>query len=226
MEERQAYVLGRISVYLESLPTEGNDEAERRSAIAAARARVDALERELRDEAVKEMVDSIMNVLGRAMSSWAEQLELEHSKYPLRIDLSQLTVVADTDNGPVPMYRMGSGENWVGFHIIAHLALHQHFVQKARPVPRFLFLDQPTQVYYPPEHDADGRLDELKDEDRAAVQRMFSLLFDIVQTLAPNLQVIITDHADLEDDRFQRAIVERWRRGAKLVPEAWRDSST
>ncbi len=225
LEERQSYVLGRISVYLESVPTDEDDDAELRSGLAAARARVEALERELRDESVQQMVDSIMNLLGREMSQWAEQLELEHGRFPLRIDLSQLTVVADTDTGPVPMYRMGSGENWVGYHIIAHLALHRHFVQKGRPVPRFLFLDQPTQVYYPPERDADGRLDVLDDEDRTAVRRMFMLLFEVVHELSPGLQVIITDHADLDDEQFQAAVVERWRRGEKLVPSSWEQTN-
>jgi len=221
LEERQSYVLGRISVYLESVPIDNDDDSELRSALAAARSRVEELERELRDESVQTMVDSIMNLLGREMSRWAERLELEHGRFPLRIDLSQLTVVADTEAGPVPMYRMGSGENWVGYHLIAHLALHRHFFQKGRPVPRFLFLDQPTQVYYPPERDAEGRMDVLDDEDRTAVRRMFSLISDVVEQLAPGFQVIITDHADLDDPRFQSALVERWRRGVKLVPADW-----
>jgi hypothetical protein len=139
----------------------------------------------------------------------------------VRLDLSRLTVVADTTEGPVPMTRMGSGENWVAYHLIAHLALHAWFVRRNRPVPRFLFLDQPTQVYYPPERDAEGRLDVLKDEDRIAVRRRFALIFRVVEELAPELQVIITDHADIDDPRFQDAIVERWRGGAKLVPAAW-----
>jgi hypothetical protein len=221
LEERQSYVLGRISVYLESVPVAGEGDDGLIQSIRAARARVEALEIELRDDAVQQIVDSILNVIGRRMTDWAGRLDLEHAQHPLRIDLSQLTVVADTPNGPVPMYRMGSGENWVGYHRIAHLALHRHFVEKGRPVPRFLFLDQPTQVYYPPERDAEGRLDVLEDEDRAAVRRMFDLIFEVVEALAPGLQVIITDHADLNDRRFQDAIVERWRGGEKLVPETW-----
>jgi hypothetical protein len=221
LEERQSYVLGRISVYLENVPVGEDSDADLRRALADARTRVEALERELRDEKVQQVVDSMMNLIGREMSVSAERLDLEHGKFPLRIDLSQLTVVADTDAGPVPMTRMGSGENWVGYHLIAHLALHRHFVQKGRPVPRFLFLDQPTQVYFPAERDLDGSLNGLDDEDRAAVGRMFSLLFEIVQQLSPDLQVIVTDHADLDDEQFQAAVVERWRRGAKLIPSTW-----
>jgi hypothetical protein len=218
---QRTYVRGRISIYLQNMKPMTPDNRALEQSIEAARARVAALEEELRDDAAEDVLTSILALLGRAMSTWAKQLELEHGRWPLRIDVSQLTIVADSETGPIPMSRMGSGENWVGYHLVTHLALHRWFVRKKRPVPRFLFLDQPTQVYYPADRDAEGRLDVLKDEDRAAVRRMFALLFGAVKALAPELQVIVTDHADLNDDDFQNAIVERWRGGDKLIPASW-----
>jgi len=129
--------------------------------------------------------------------------------------------VADTKNGPVPMERMGSGENWVGYHLIAHLALHEWFTQQNRPVPRFLFLDQPSQVYFPPERVVDGSIRDVDEEDRQAVMRMFRLVFDVAESLAPHFQVVITEHADIAEEWFQRSVAERWRGGLKLVPEDW-----
>jgi hypothetical protein len=61
-----------------------------------------------------------------------------------------LTVVADTLDGPVPLSRMGSGENWVGYHVLAHLTLHKWFRQKNRRVPGFVIFDHPSQAHYPP----------------------------------------------------------------------------
>lgn len=66
-------------------------------------------------------------------------------------------MVSDTPTEPVPMAQMGSGQNWLWCHLLAHLALHKWFVEKGRPVPRFLILDQPTQVYYPAEETRAGR---------------------------------------------------------------------
>ena len=71
---------------------------------------------------------------------YSSGLDLEHVGSQLRLDIRNLTVVADTLDGPVPLYRMGSGENWVGYHVLAHLALHKWFRQKKRPVPGFLIL--------------------------------------------------------------------------------------
>jgi hypothetical protein len=116
---------------------------------------------------------------------------------------------------------MGSAENWLACHLIAHLALHQHFTLGERPVPRFLFLDQPTQVYYPPEQDVDGSIEGLRDEDQIAVRRIFSLLFSFAEALAPQFQIIITDHADLKEAQFRDAVVQRWRGEEKLIPLAW-----
>ena len=156
------------------------------------------------------------------MTEWARRLQLEHSAHPLRFNLKKLTIVADTPDGPIPMDRMGSGENWVGYHLIGHLALHGWFTEHNRPVPRILFLDQPSQVYFPPEKDVDGSLDSIQNEDRIALRRMFELVFEVVAKLTPQFQVIITEHADLNEPWYQGAVVEKWRRGTKLVPEDWR----
>jgi len=216
---KQALILGRITLYLESLPDlpdtkELEDQAEQ------LRNQCAVLEDQLSDERVKERIDSITSILGQRMTNWARLLELEHSKFPLRLDIKKLTILADTVDGPVPMYRMGSGENWVGYHLISHLALHEWFVQRGRPVPRFLFLDQPSQVYFPAESDVDGSMVHIGEDDWKAVTRMFRFLFDVVEGITPGFQIIMTEHADIKDDWYQEAVVERWR-GVALVPEDW-----
>ena len=217
---RRSHVLGRLSLYLESIP-ELPESRDLEAEILQLRSECEALEAELSSDTVQDRVDSIVSILSGWMTDWAKQLGLEHSQFPLRLDLKKLTVVADTADGPVPMDRMGSGENWVGYHLITHLALHQWFTQRDRPVPRFLFLDQPSQVYFPPETDTDGRFTDVAEDDRQAVSRMFRLVFDIVNAVAPGLQVIITEHADLKEEWYQNAVAERWRGSLKLVPDDW-----
>jgi hypothetical protein len=217
---RKAHILGRIGLYVESQPELADDE-ESRAAAELLRKEIAELESALSDERIRERIESISSILGRKMTDWARELNLEHSTFPLRLDLNRLTVVADTPDGPLPMERMGSGENWVGYHLIAHLALHQWFVQRDRPVPGFLFLDQPSEVYFPSEKDVDGSTDVISEDDRALVSRMFRLIFDAVQDVAPGLQVVITEHADINEPWYQDAVVERWRGGLKLVPDSW-----
>jgi hypothetical protein len=179
------------------------------------------LEQELDPDAARERLETFLNIIGSYMTEYSTRLDLEHRGSQLRLEPRALTVVADTLNGPVPLFRMGSGENWVGYHVLAHLALHKWFRQKGRPVPAFLFLDQPSQAHYPPEKDAEGSIDGLGNEDQTAVLELFKLVSDAAAELDPDLQVILMDHADLKTEWFAEAVVERWRSGVKLVPEQW-----
>jgi DNA repair ATPase RecN len=221
---RRAHVLGRVSFYLERLPN-SNDSITFRAAISNLQHVVDRLKHELNNEEVKEKLDSFLNSVGKKMSEWAARLDLEHSSdNPLRFDLARLTIIADTLDGPVPFREMGSGENWVGHHLAVHFALHDWFTRKVRPVPRFLFLDQPSQVYFPVEFDPEENPQAVKDDDWKPVRDLFRLIFDFVASLDGKFQVIITEHADLKEQWYQDAVAQRWRHGKKLVPMEWLDS--
>jgi hypothetical protein len=118
---------------------------------------------------------------------------------------------------------IGSGKNWVGFHLVTLLALHEYFVNHHRPVPRVLLLDQPTQAFYPSERRRAGTrsLAELPDEDQQLVKNQFALLRATVETLEGRLQIIVTDHADETENWFTTAVRHEWRDGEALVPRDW-----
>lgn len=155
------------------------------------------------------------------MTQWAQTLELEFSDCPLQLDIASLTVIAYRESGKVRLLDMGSAENWLGYHLVTHFALHKWFVDKERPIPRFLMLDQPTQVYFPSDPPEDDSLDQLEDEDRRKVHQLFAFIFDVVKSLHPHFQVIITDHANLREGWFQESIVDEWWHGVKFIPEEW-----
>jgi hypothetical protein len=121
---KKAHVLGRVSLYVESMPDVPDTKELERQA-ESLRTKCKYLEEELSDERVQEQLASIASLLSEKLTKWARDLGLEHSEFPMRLDLKKLTVVADTVAGAIPMSRIGSGENGVGFHIIAHLALHR-----------------------------------------------------------------------------------------------------
>lgn len=223
INERRMRVIGRISLWLESVSmTENLSQFQERT--QRLQMEIQALEQRLDPDEKEEQLASILNRLNRQISQWAQQLALEYSDNPVRFDLKKLTIVVDTENGGVSMERIGSAQNFLGYHLAVLLALHKHFCQQSRPVPHFLFLDQPSQVYYPPDQDlkVDDSLNSLRSGDRQSLQRIFAFLFEVVES-TPNFQLIVTEHADLRDDvRFQSSIIERWRSGAALIPEEWK----
>jgi len=193
-------------------------QAARDSAVAA----VAALEAELDDGEEREQLTSRLLAVSRDMTIYAEELRLEHRGPNVRLDLARLTVVTDTDTGPAPLFRIGSAENHIGYHLVSHLALHRYLTRQNRPVPRFLMLDQPTQAYYPSEITQRTGL-AATDADRRAVLRIFQLIRNVVAELSPDFQIIICDHANLAENWFQEAVVHNWRNGAALVPTDWLD---
>lgn len=223
---RVAIVVGRISLYLESVAEVAPD-ASLSQEINSVRARLQVLDELLDDEQAAMELNSALNRIGVTMTELAKFLELEFAGSPYRLDLNALTVIADTSARAIPMDRMGSGENWLGCHLIALLALHKHFVQNRRPVPGFLIIDQPSQVYFPSSASyraLDGTTIGLvnSDADIDAVSRMFKLLQRICSELAPNFQIIVTEHANLPETWFQEMLVEPpWRDGRALIPSEW-----
>lgn len=215
----QARVAGRIAYYLENVRAVSADSDLPRK-VEQTRAEVEELQRATDDDAAHERLVTALNLVGKDLTDYASELGLEHGTHALRLDTKHLTVVADTDDGPLALAQMGSGENWVGYHIALHLSLHRVFRRRTRPVPAFLILDQPSQAHYPPERDRDGRIDGLGDEDQAAVRKLFALLNDYCAKNT-DMQIIVADHVELLDGWFKTAIVERWRGGAALIPASW-----
>ncbi|MCC8968936.1 DUF3732 domain-containing protein [Bradyrhizobium brasilense] len=215
----QARVAGRIGYYLENARTLSDGEGLRLQ-IARVRAEVVELEAVLDREAMEERLTTALGLVGRDITVYASQLQLEHGDNSLRLDRKNLTVVADTVHGPLSLPQIGSGENWVGYHVAAHLALHKLFRTLDRPVPAFLMLDQPSQAHYPKDKDV-GEISGAEDEDQAAVARLYRLLFEYCTTLTPNMQLIVADHVDLLQEWFRTSTVQRWRDGIKLVPMTW-----
>ena len=217
-------VIGRIGAFVEQ--TTLSDEAEDiEHRLIGIRKKVAAIAEHIRNDDIAERIQSIMNLISEMMTNYAEELELEHTSGRIRLDINKLTVIADTIAGPVQLNRMGSGENWVGYHVITLLALHQWFRQTNRPVPGFLVFDQPTQAHYPPEADQEGSVDGLLDADRRAVRSLFKLMAKGANKIGKSFQLIVLDHAHLDDDWFEEAIVEEWRGDSALVPSTWARSS-
>ena len=216
----QARVVGRIAYYLENMAAVDED-SQLAQTLDQLRAETAELESLLDRDVAEEHVMTALNLLGRDLTTFGQQLRLEHGEHPLRLDLKRLTVLADTDDGPLPLTQMGSGENWVGYHVAVHLSLHRLFRRRQRPIPGVLMLDQPSQPYYPPERDQQEWVDGASDEDREAVRQLFRVLREYCAASTPHMQIIVTDHVELLDNWFKEAIVARWRAGLALVPQVW-----
>ncbi|TAL16527.1 DUF3732 domain-containing protein [bacterium] len=163
--------------------------------------------------------------------------DFEESYQPiaLRFTLDTFDLWHQKENGQKVFLRsMGSGANWLYCHITLFLSLHKYFCGLGNncKIPSILFLDQPSQVYFPsvldigPNFDAvaiaekqgDSRKRKV-DEDIKAVQNLYFQLVKFCNKTFEETgiepQIIITDHADnleLEDGyEFNNFVKDRWR---------------
>ena len=220
-------VVGRISLFVENLVP--NTELMRLQAEERRlKAKVDDLEQKIGADDTSARLASTLNNISMHMSGYIADLGGEFSQYPARLDLNNLTVVIDRPGRPIYMNRTGGGENHLAYHLSALLALHRFATNHSQPLPRFLLIDQPTQVYFPSEtvyREAAGSIERTeRDADLEAVRRLFKLLLRFAEEDAPGFQIIVTEHANLREDWFQDALVEDpWAKPPALVPEGWPD---
>lgn len=220
-----ARTLGRISLFLETYRPDDD--------LAAFKAREDELqklvaqlERDSGADDSEERLESILNIISTRISRYVQDLEAEFSEFPFRLDLNHLTVIADRPERPVPMNKTGGGANHLAYHLGAMLALHHFTSSNKKPMPSFLFIDQPTQVYFPSEQvykATSGSVEKTeRDSDLEKVRKLFEMLNRFAAEECPGFQIIVTEHANLRDDWFQNALVEApWTKPPALVPDSW-----
>ncbi|MCR1840848.1 DUF3732 domain-containing protein [Murimonas intestini] len=221
LNARRAKVVGRISLWVESVEADMESEKQEQ-VIKKIEDRLTEIDSILDRDSVEERKQSVLSRIQGNMTAWAEELQLEHCDNPYRLDLNKVTVIVDKPERPVPLKQLGSGSNWVGVHLITYFALQQFFIMANRPVPSFIFLDQPSQVYFPSE------LDE-KNIDWNEVNKMYQFIIRRTEEMKGKLQVIIVDHAEPNKDKefYKKYIRENWWPIDKnLVPNDWYESKS
>jgi hypothetical protein len=149
------------------------------------------------------------------MNELANKLDFEEQFKPADffLNLENLTIHHnDKKYGRVKLSDFGSGANWLAFHLSASIGLLRLFSYKKKsPVPNFLFLDQPSQVYFP---------SDFKDSDDNDIQNVANIYIAILDSLRDGRkesgrysQVIVLDHADnlnLEHYKYSRYVRASW----------------
>ncbi|MCC5070202.1 DUF3732 domain-containing protein [Xanthomonas campestris] len=190
------------------------------------RKRIEELQAQIKESNIQRRLDSTLDEIQQITGTIVPALNAEWSESPIRLDPKELTVQVSRDGRKDYLWEIGSGANWLAYHVAITLALQIYFFKNPpSPVPALLVYDQPSQVYFPtmtkqPSGERDWRLTD--QEDIQAVRRIFEALGKQVVSAKGALQVIVLDHADQEvwGDLPGVSLVEEWR-GKKLVPIGW-----
>lgn len=215
-------VIGRISLFLEKIQIEHQDNLD--NEINTLEVEIESLKSRISKSTKDDLMTSKTAIIDSYMNkAWKRQLDLEDDEAIVSFDPKRLQLyIISRDERYVPLSQTGSGANWVGYHLLLHFALHKFYIKNNRPIPRFLFIDQPSQVYFPT--DATD-ISAIPNKDLDAVKRMFSFMINRTNEADGRFQVILTEHAIINDDFFKSHIIETWLDGKKLIPEEWYHSN-
>ena len=192
------------------------------------KATVLALEAELREQDVEARKRRALRIINTNAGKLLPHLDIENPNDPISLETSDLTIKVVGSERDDYLSEIGSGSNWLSYHLAVLLSLHQFYLsQRNSPVPGFLVLDQPSQVYFPKhvvsknvEMDDDPKV---RDEDVDAVRKAFEVMGSVVRSEKEKLQLIVLDHASSEVWGGIEGVVglPEWRDGTKLVPMEW-----
>ena len=176
--------------------------------------------------------------INKSMNEIGNNLDFEYKPINLHFDINTFELYhLKEGNKKVYLRSMGSGANWLYSHICLFLSLLKYFSSLGNKslVPTILFLDQPSQVYFPAIIDVSTErfdAEELKqkekgeqrkqeaDDDMRAVTNLFYQIVEILKSIKVDYgytpQIIISDHADNlnlgETFYFDSFVRKRWRK--------------
>jgi len=189
---------------------------------------IKSLNKELKELTIKlgkyefgHAISEFESKLNKWMSSLCGHLDFEDDFRPpnLRMKLDELSLShVDKIFGSVALSDMGSGANWLAFHIAAAMGMLRLFCNASESsVPSFLFLDQPSQVYFPDTYSSNS-------EDTAKVQELYITILREIHRIRSEAgfypQVIILDHAqnlNLGSYNFKKFVRADWHGTKALI---------
>lgn len=181
---------------------------------------IEHITKDLKKYDVQKGLENASAKVNKYMADIGNHFEFEDSYKPINLRFSFETFELYhliSENEKIYLRSMGSGANWLYCHVTLFLALHKYFAELGDTcaIPSILFLDQPTQVYFPNfNRDTSESFEEQKsqeneqrtekerpvDEDIKAVENLFSRLYIYCDELELSYgfspQIIVTDHAD------------------------------
>ena len=228
-QDRIERFIGRIEQALESF-----DRSDEGSALAneieGIKHEIENLRQIYSESKVQQQLNNAIRQVDANAGSILPKLDGEWPNNPIHLVIRDLTIKVIHTNREDYLWEIGSGANWLAYHVSVTLGLQRFFIEGLHPVPSFLIYDQPSQVYFPrgfSETEHYSEFGRSQDEDTDAVRKVFKAIGQEVVQAKGQLQAIVLDHAgsDVWGEIDGVRLAEEWRGAKKLVPLEWLEQS-
>jgi hypothetical protein len=225
---RASRFLGNLEADLRVFDSIGKD-GELSAEVESLKGRVRALERAISEAEIGLRLRRALNAVNLFAGRLMPSLDAEAPNDPVSLSDTELTLKVQRVGREDFLWEIGSGSNWLSYHVAITLALHQFFLSlTACPVPNFIVYDQPSQVYFPQRladrKDVEPIMEpEWRDQDVDAVRKVFVAMSQAVTATSEGFQIIVLDHAGKSVWGGIPLVheVEDWRNGLALIPVEW-----
>ena len=228
LRETLIFLRGRIEVTLEQIldaPTLAQSPID----IQELKIEIDQLKDKLKGYDLKAKIESANTFINNRMTEISRKLDFEKELQlgEMRFDLTTFNFYYLYKGQPIRLSEMGSGANWLACHLSLFLSLlHLICKEKESCIPSFLFIDQPSQVYFPKvtkviSNDTQVVDDEEDyDENIKQVKNIFNVILEEILIIKEQYgfapQIVVMEHADEKD--FYQYVKKRWaNNGEKLI---------
>ena len=228
-----ARFLGRMEIAIQTYDRIGSD-SELEQKIQEIESRLSELRKIVNENEIEKKLKTALRYIESEANRIISGLDAERPDDPVEFIIKDLTICVKNASGRSDyLWEIGSASNWLAYHIALSLSFQKFFQERgAISIPGFLVFDQPSQVYFPQKlarrNKEDAMEDQvsLKDEDKEAVQKIFTTLSKYIMDTKMKVQIIVMEHADEEvwGEIENMHLVKRWRGNTeKLIPVEWAD---
>jgi len=180
------------------------------------------IEKELKKVDIKKKRQEAEYLIGTYSTDMLKTLKFHSNDYGnpnIKFDIKEVNAYQQSDEkGIFYISEMGSAENHLSFHLSIFLGLHKYILLNSSSIlPSFIFLDQPSQVYFPKEEDFKAGTGDIED-----VEKIYTSIIKFVEDVnnesqLSTIQVIIVDHFYSKDEWYQKYLIEpRWEKNSTL----------
>lgn len=170
-------------------------------------------------------------IINKTMNELKESLDFEDDlrNGEMRFKVEDFSFSYFMNNQEILLSEMGSGANWLACHLAVFLSILKLTAISKSVIPAMLFLDQPSQVYFPKvtrRFSSSNKQELINEEEVDENIKQVINIFKVIEKFLNNLQedknigfkpqVIVLEHAD--EPEFDKYIRYRWSaNGKKLI---------
>ena len=190
--------------------------------------RISEINKLLNQDVLDRKQKNILNQISASIKHYAKIFEAEYCDDDIQLNIENLTLKFVSGNREDFLWEIGSGHNFMSYHISTILAIHEYLLTLAdkNKVPTFIIFDQPSQVYFP-----ELKKEELtEDEAVLKVKRIFKVLSEFKNRTNSKVQTIIIEHAgenSWSEYSENVKLIRNWHGDSDdnaLIPKQWIDA--